>query len=194
MDEQSESTSQTSSSMLEGMRNGNPEAWAEFVAKYTRLVHRHCRKRQLQAADTDDLTQELIAHLFQRFSKFHYDRTQSFRGYLYTTTKNAITDFRRKRWPTPLPMGEDTSSGLPAPLAGEDFINELVEAMLYADAEARVLAAALPWQREAFRLSQQGEADEALARRLEQKLGTVRVAISRITRRIQDEMKKGKAT
>ncbi len=190
MDEHSQSTSQTNSSLMANLHDGSAAAWDEFVAKYTRLIHGHCRKYRLQEADTDDLTQEVLIRLLTGFQTFEYDREKGkFRGWLRKTTGFVIKDFWRKRGRSPFPVGGDSGNGLADTPSDEHFVDELVETMLYAQAESSVLADVPAWHREAYFLSQQGKTPEEVAPLLQQEVGTVSVALWRIARRIEGVMK-----
>ena len=191
MDEHPQSTSQTNSSLMANLHDGSAAAWDEFVAKYTRLIHGHCRKFHLQEADTDDLTQEVLIRLIAGFQSFEYDREKGkFRGWLHKTTGFVIKDFWRKRGRNPFSVGGgDAGGGLADTPSDEHFVDELVETMLYAQAESSVLAEVPAWHKEAYLLSQQGKTPEEVAPLLKQEVGTVSVALWRIARRIEGAMK-----
>ena len=191
MDEHSHSTFRTNSRLMANLHDGSAAAWDEFVAKYTRLIHHHCRKHHLPEADIPELTQEVLIRLFVAFQTFEYDREKGkFRGFLHKTTEFAIKDFWRKRGRQPRAIGGDgPPGGWTDTPSNERFIDDLVEALQYADVESMVLDDVLPWQKDAYLLWRQGAPDEAIADCLEQKVGTVRVARLRIVRRIENELK-----
>jgi RNA polymerase sigma-70 factor (ECF subfamily) len=88
-------------------RLGDPEdraAWQQFVELYGGLVYRFARKRRLQDADAADVTQEVLRAVARASKRLNYDpRRGSFRGWLYTVTRNKLYNFLdgRKRRVTP---------------------------------------------------------------------------------------------
>jgi RNA polymerase sigma factor (sigma-70 family) len=191
MDDLSKSMFHTDSRMLNDLHQGGGDAvWARFVAKYTPLIHRYCCAHRLQETDTEDLTQAVFIRLLRVFERFEYDRqTGKFRDFLRQTTRFVIQDFWRRRSRRPPAVGgEESSNGCGERASNEDFVDELVEKMLYAQAESRVFADAIPWHCEAYQLSQQGKAAEETAILLKQEIGTVKIAVWRIARKIQSAL------
>jgi len=94
----------TSLSLLERVRNpADQDAWNRFVHLYSPLIFDWCRRSGLQAAEAEDLTQDVFATLFQKLPEFTYDRQKSFRGWLRTVTLNHWHDRRRRIGTRPLP-------------------------------------------------------------------------------------------
>src|SRR5207302_2779306 len=89
----------TSVSLLVRLRQESPdqEAWGEFVRRYGRQIYHWCRKRKLQEADAQDVTQTVLVKLSQKMRTFRYDPAQSFRAYLKTLTHYAWCDFLESR-------------------------------------------------------------------------------------------------
>src|SRR5262249_45140886 len=76
----------------------NPEAWKTFVERYTPRVLAWCRQWNLQTADAQDVTQEVLQKLAQHIHRFSYDpRTGRFRAWLKTLTRHAWSDFCEQR-------------------------------------------------------------------------------------------------
>jgi len=72
--------------------NADPGAWSEFVARYGDLIQGFCLKRGLQAADIDDVRQDVLLSLTKAMPGFTYDPAKGlFRSYLKTVVMNAIT-------------------------------------------------------------------------------------------------------
>ncbi len=94
-----DSVDPTSASLLARVgRSPNDElAWARFVELYGTKIRRWCRRWGLQDADTEDVTQEVLARLAQKLGAFHYDPSRSFRGWLRTITHNALVGFLADR-------------------------------------------------------------------------------------------------
>ncbi len=93
----------TSPSLLErvGQDPRDQAAWEAFVAYYGPKIRGWCRERGLQAADADDVTQDVLLRLSRALRTFVYDPSRTFRGWLRCVTQHALSDFfnGRKRRP-----------------------------------------------------------------------------------------------
>lgn len=89
----------TRASLLVRLRDpGDYEAWRQFVALYAPVVYAFARKRQLQDADAADLTQEVLRSVMTAARKLEYDPARgSFRGWLFTVTRNKLLDLRERQ-------------------------------------------------------------------------------------------------
>jgi RNA polymerase sigma-70 factor (ECF subfamily) len=89
----------TRASLLLRLRDdSDAEAWQEFVRLYGPIVYRFARKRGLQDADAADLMQEVLRSVATAAGKLEYDPQRgSFRGWLYTITRNKIYTFLERR-------------------------------------------------------------------------------------------------
>jgi RNA polymerase sigma-70 factor, ECF subfamily len=77
--------------------DGDAEAWRTFVDLYTPLVYRFCRSRNLQDADSRDVTQQVLAIVHRTIGKFQYDRERGrFRNWLGAVTAHEISRYQRK--------------------------------------------------------------------------------------------------
>jgi RNA polymerase sigma-70 factor (ECF subfamily) len=96
----------TSSSLLAKAKAGNPEAWQNLLEIYTPLVYQWCRHCSLQAADAADVAQEVSVAVARGLADFRRDRAgDSFRGWLWTITRNKIRDSVRRRQGVPRAQG-----------------------------------------------------------------------------------------
>jgi RNA polymerase sigma factor (sigma-70 family) len=156
-------------------------AWGEFVERYGHKIYRWCRRWDLQEADAQDVTQEVLVKLAQKLRTFRYDPTGSFRAWLKTLTRHAWSDFVESR------QGNGHGGrvkSLEALGAGDDLVEELDEAM------ARVQVRVEPHTWEAFRLTAlEGLSGAETARRLGIKVATVFVAAGRVRKRLQEELR-----
>jgi RNA polymerase sigma-70 factor (ECF subfamily) len=99
-------SSPTSLSLLSGLRIQQPEAWQRLARLYGPLVYSWCRRQGLQPADVDDIVQEVFRTLLARIAEFRRDQPgSSFRGWLYTITRNKLGDFWRRRSAQPQAIG-----------------------------------------------------------------------------------------
>lgn len=71
-------------------------AWADFQSRYGDLIRAVCVRRGLQAADVDDVFQDVLVALTRSMAEFRYDPERGrFRSYLRTVVSHAIS--RRMR-------------------------------------------------------------------------------------------------
>lgn len=89
--------SRTHASLLARLAEGvDPAAWAEFHDRYHDLIRGFAGRYGLQAADCDDVTQEVLLSLTRSMDGFEYAPARGkFRSYLKTMVINAI--LRRQR-------------------------------------------------------------------------------------------------
>jgi RNA polymerase sigma factor (sigma-70 family) len=82
-------------SLLARLKSGGDDrAWEEFVELYAPVIYGFARKRGLQDADAADLMQEVLRSVARNASRMDYDpRRGTFRGWLYTVTRNKIYNF-----------------------------------------------------------------------------------------------------
>jgi RNA polymerase sigma factor (sigma-70 family) len=74
------------------------KAWQQFVELYASLVYRFVRRRGLQDADAADLTQDVLQAIALVIGQWRYDPIRgTFRGWLYTVTRNQLTRFLHRR-------------------------------------------------------------------------------------------------
>ena len=98
-------------SLLVQLRDGaNDGAWREFMRLYGPVVYGFARKRGLQDADAADLMQDVMRSVSTSIGRLDYDRNQgTFRGWLFTITRNRIFNFLSARRLRPQGSG-DTST------------------------------------------------------------------------------------
>jgi RNA polymerase sigma-70 factor (ECF subfamily) len=78
-------------------------AWQEFVDIYAPLIHAYALRRGLQDADAADVAQQVLQSIARAIPGFFYDRSKgSFRGWLFTITRNHFfkTLEKKRRLPT----------------------------------------------------------------------------------------------
>jgi RNA polymerase sigma-70 factor (ECF subfamily) len=95
----SNAESQTGTTLRVLLRDpGDPQAWKAFVDRYTPKILAWCRQWHLQAADAQDVAQEVMHRLARHLHHFPYDPAKGhFRGWLKTVTRHAWCDFRDAR-------------------------------------------------------------------------------------------------
>ena len=103
----SESSSRISDTLLERVRAQQPEAWGRLVRLYGPLVYRWSRQCGLQAADAADTVQEVFRAVWANVSDFHAEQpSDSFRGWLWTITRNKVRDHFRRQTAATRALGE----------------------------------------------------------------------------------------
>jgi RNA polymerase sigma-70 factor, ECF subfamily len=80
-------------------------AWSNFVAIYRPVIYRMARRRSMQDADAQDLTQKVLLAVSQAIGRWEGGRDRPpFRAWLATLSRNAILNALARRRP-------DTGSG-----------------------------------------------------------------------------------
>src|ERR1700741_2342647 len=104
----------TRASLLIQIRNGaNTVAWDEFVQLYGPVVSGFARKRGLQDADAADLMQDVLRSVSSSIGRLDYDRERgTFRGWLFTITRNKGFNFLSARRIRPQGSGDTTTNRL----------------------------------------------------------------------------------
>src|SRR5262249_50716351 len=103
----------TSLSLLERARNRDTVAWQKLVQLYSPLVFSWARRAELGDADAADLVQEVwqaVAGALERFRRDSEGGT--FRGWLWTITRNKLNDHFRARRDKPEAAGGTEAKNL----------------------------------------------------------------------------------
>lgn len=90
--------SDTSVSMLDGMRRGDNAAWNKFVAVFAPVLYERFRSKGYSEHDALDLGQDVFAKVRTSLHTFVRDGANLlFRKWLNTVVNSVTTDFHRKR-------------------------------------------------------------------------------------------------
>jgi RNA polymerase sigma-70 factor (ECF subfamily) len=174
----------------------NQGAWDEFVEHYGRHIYRWCRQWQLQDADAEDVTQEILLKLAEKLRTFAYDPSRSFRGWLKTITHHAWRDFVDQRGRRARGAGGDHEAQelLHTLEAREDLVQKLEEAFdheLLEAAKVQVRLRVAPHTWEAFRLlALEGRPAAEVAALVHMQVAMVYVAKSKVQKMLQEEIRK----
>ncbi|MBY0523838.1 MAG: sigma-70 family RNA polymerase sigma factor [Gemmataceae bacterium] len=89
----------TRASLLVRLRDPQDrDAWQQFFQVYSSVVYGFARRRGLQDADAADLMQDVLRRVASAAGKLDYDpRRGTFRGWLFTVTRNRLYDFLNRR-------------------------------------------------------------------------------------------------
>ena len=86
----------TSLTLLARVKANDAQAWQRLADIYGPFVYRWCRKSGFQAADAADIVQDVFCSVAHGISGFHKERpSDTFRGWLWTITRNKIRDHFR---------------------------------------------------------------------------------------------------
>jgi RNA polymerase sigma-70 factor (ECF subfamily) len=169
-------------------------AWGAFVERYGRHIYRWCRRWNLQDADAEDVTQEILAKLAQKLRDFRYDPSRSFRGWLKTVAHNAWRNFVDGRRGRAAAGGSGVRELMQTLEAREDLVQELEEAFdheLLDAAKVRVRLRVAPHTWEAFRLvALEGVPAAEVATTVRMQVAMVYVAKHKVQKMLQEEIRK----
>jgi RNA polymerase sigma-70 factor (ECF subfamily) len=188
--------SETSATLLARLRQvpADQAAWAQFTERYGRKIYAWCRRWNLQEADAEDLTQDVLLKLAEKMQTFVYDPTKSFRGWLKTVARHAWSDSCSGRKAAVATGGSQAVEMLQTVEARDDLVRRLDEEFdreLLDESMARVRARVLPRTWEAFeRTALKGQSGAEVGQALGMKVATVFVARSKVQRMLQEEMQK----
>jgi RNA polymerase sigma-70 factor (ECF subfamily) len=178
----------TSSTLLGRVRADEAGAWDRLVALYAPLLHHWCRRWKLQEEDLADVFQEVFKTLVVHIGAFRRQREgDTFRGWLYTITRNKVLDHvRRRGHEAGAPLAEVPAPEAPPPADPEE-----------AEATRRLFLRGLDLIRPEFeertwkafwRTAVDGLAPREVAVELGMSSGAVRVAKCRVVQRLREEL------
>ncbi len=88
----------TSLSLLERLREANEAAWTRLCLLYSPLIYSWIRRSGYRDHDAADIAQEVFTSISMAIGDFRLDRQHStFRGWLWTITRNKVRDHIRKQ-------------------------------------------------------------------------------------------------
>jgi RNA polymerase sigma-70 factor (ECF subfamily) len=184
--------------LLTRLKDGaDADAWREFVHLYGPVVYGFARKRGLQDADAADLMQEVLRSVARNAEKMEYDpKRGTFRGWLYTVTRNRISNFlssqRNKPRGTGDPADRERLDAVADRSDDRDDDWELeYRRRLSAKAMDVVMGEFQPNTWQAFwRMAVEGRPARAVGAELRMTLGAVYVAKSRVLARVREEVRR----
>lgn len=183
-----------SSTLLDQLRSGKPEAWQRFVRLYGPVVYRWCRRSGLAAEDAADVLQEVLSAVMLHLADFRRDRPQdSFTGWLATITRNKVRDHFRRRHGKAEARGGSTAQ---RKMADVPQPQDPPDASISADAESAawlsrgvleaIRAEFEPRTWDAFwRITVEGQSPADVAEDLKMSVAGVYTAKSRVLRRLR---------
>lgn len=185
----------TRASLLIQIRDGtNHGAWREFVDLYGPVVYGFARKRGLQDADAADLMQDVMRSVSSAIGRLDYDRNQgTFRGWLFTITRNKVFSFLSARRIRPQGSGDSTTNRMlashPDTNEGSDTWEVEYQRRLAAIAMERVKGEFQENTWRAFWLTAvEGTAVADVVKEVGMSAGAIYVAKSRVLARLKEEV------
>lgn len=185
----------TRASLLVQLRDGtNHGAWQEFMKLYGPVVYGFARKRGLQDADAADLMQEVMRSVSTSIGRLAYDRSQgTFRGWLFTITRNRVFNFLSARRLRPQGSGDTGTNRMldsqPAGSDGEDVWEVEYQRRLAALAMQRVKSEFQESTWQAFwQTAVEGKSAADVSGQIGLSTGAIYVAKSRVLARLKEEV------
>lgn len=172
----------------------DPATWDEFVGRYSPMILRWCRNWGLQAADAQDVSQNVLLALSQQMTRFEYRADGRFRSWLKTVAYRAWCRFHEKQRQNEV-CGDNQAIAqlLESVEAREDFLSELdreCERNVLEDAMEMVRQRVQPHTWEAFhRTALQCQSAAEVAKNLEMTVVAVYRSRSRVQSMIQEEVR-----
>jgi RNA polymerase sigma-70 factor (ECF subfamily) len=172
-------------------------AWSEFADRYSSMIYGWCRRRGLQHADAEEVTQEVLVKLVEEMRTFVYDPARSFRAWLKTVTQHTWSNVKRSRDRHGQGSGDDQVLRLLDTAHARDDLDRQVEELCARESFAlacekvRLDPDVNPQTWEAFRLTAlEGLTGAEAARRTGLSVGHVFVAKHRVKTRLHEEIQK----
>jgi RNA polymerase sigma-70 factor (ECF subfamily) len=92
-----DANSSVGASLLVRLRTGQAGAWERLVRLYGQTVYVWCRGAGVSEADAADVSQEVFAAVARHIADFRREQPgDSFRGWLWTITRNKVRDHWRR--------------------------------------------------------------------------------------------------
>ncbi|MEK6261893.1 MAG: sigma-70 family RNA polymerase sigma factor [Planctomycetota bacterium] len=197
LDDRPRSGGSTSRSLLADARLAVPAAWERLVRLYAPLVSSWCRRWGVVEQDVVDLLQDVFLSVASNLDRFRKERpVDTFRGWLYTITRNKVRDHLRRRAAEPAAAGgseallklqqilDPNVDSESSPMADDGILDELLRKALES---IRGEFHDRTWQ--AFwGVVVEGRLASDVAADLEMTPGSVRVSKSRVLLRLRREL------
>ncbi len=189
------SGSSTSPSLIERVKAQDQDAWRRLVRLYGPLVDFWIRRTGLlQPADANDLFQDVFLAVARAVGRFSKDRPgDSFRGWLRTITRSKVADHHRQRgFEFRAAGGSDAQQRFEeladSPPDETDESNEICALRFRAVEMLRGQFEEKTW-RAFWRVTVEGHAVKDVASDLRVTPSAVRLAKSRVLRRLREELR-----
>jgi len=182
-----------STALLERVRDRDSQAWRRLVDLYGPVIYEWARKSGLEPNCAADVVQDTFRSVLTSLGGFRRsDRGETFRGWLWTITRNKVRDLARRKKAQGQGGGGTSAYLRLADVPADDEPSEVSAAgtfnvarraleLVRAEFEERT------WQ--AFwRTSVEDERPDLVAAALGMSLGSVYTAKSRVIKRLREEL------
>lgn len=190
------STDSTSYSLIDGLKRNDAPAWRDLVHLYSPLIFHWCQRSGLPRQESADIVQDVFRSVIASIGTFRKERAQdTFRGWLRTITRNKVHDYFRRNGNQPAAAGGTEASLRLAKAPDVDDELDGDESELRAERELYVRAFEMirrdfkeqTWQA-FYRVVVDGKDAAEVAGELGMRPGTVRVAKSRVLKRLREQL------
>jgi RNA polymerase sigma-70 factor (ECF subfamily) len=190
------SSGATSRTLLERVKADDAAAWETLVGLYGPLVYRWCRRWDLPEHEAADVFQDVFGALARHIAGFRKEKEgDTFRGWLHRITDNKVRDHLRRMGREPGGEGGTEAqirlASLPAadPTSGDDSGRDPDETGLLRGVVDLIRGEFEGHTWQAFWLTAvEGRSPGEVALDLGMTAGAVRVAKSRVLRRLREEL------
>jgi len=89
----------TSQSLIDAMRNGEADAWEKIAVVWGTALMRYFRGRELQVADAEEITQNVLAKMYGAMSRGKFERdgqTKKLKHFVYHIAENELRTFYKR--------------------------------------------------------------------------------------------------
>lgn len=200
--DRTDSSNRTSQSLIRQVKTNDAAAWDRLVHLYSPLIYYWCQRCGLPDQEIPDVFQEVLHAVARNVDRFRFNGTGTFRGWLHTLTRNKVYDHFRKTGHQARPVGGTEAKQffelLPStePMSAVESEKEMFSGETGNSVRREMLQRALAnirphfqeqtWQ--AFWMvvidgRETGDVAEVLGMRT----GTIRVAKSRVLKRLRQE-------
>lgn len=200
--DRADSANRTSQSLISLIKTNDAAAWDRLVNLYSPLIYYWCQRTGLPNQEIPDVFQEVFHAVARNIDRFRYNGTGTFRGWLHTLTRNKVYDHYRKTGHQPRPVGgteakqffemiptaepQDSVDDDEEMFSGENGNTVRREMLQRALLNIRPHFQEQTWQ--AFwRVVIDGRETKDVAEELSMRPGTIRVAKSRVLKRLRQE-------
>jgi RNA polymerase sigma-70 factor (ECF subfamily) len=184
----------TSLTLLQRIRSGDTSGWRHVLDLYTPLVYYWCNRWGVPATDAEDVVQEVFQAASQGISTFRREgEGDTFRGWLRGITHHKVLALRRADSRRPDPLGGTDAlqmfQEIPGPDAAVDEEEVTQTAALFHRALGLLRAEFEERTWQAFwRTAVDGQPAPSVAGELSMTPNAVRMAKSRVLRRLREEL------
>lgn len=194
--ESNDSSQATSRSLIIRLQQNEAPAWRDVVHLYSPLILHWCRRAGLPDQDCPDVVQDVFRSVVASIGGFRKQlQGDTFRGWLRVITRNKVHDFHRRNGRQPAASGgTDAEVRLRNIADVDDEMDASAEDLqaeheLYQRAFGMIRDDFKPSTWEAFyRVVVDGKDAAQVAEELGMRPGTVRVAKSRVLKRLREQL------